>query len=138
MFRNLMGCSSHQVPNFSLSTNFRSMKFSMAPLSTRVISSAVPLNECMKIGSSSLFELLNRYTVRRHKVLAKAASSDPRQNPSRSPGRSISVLLLGSPIVPPFYSLCPQSFLRLVLLGRHFFQEHLWGPVSHTRRIHFS
>ena len=138
MFHNLIGCSSRRVPNFSLSTNFRLMKFSMALLSTRAISSAVPLNKCMEIGSSSLFELLNQYTVRRHKVLAKAASSGPRQSPSQSPSQSISALLPELLIARPFYSLCLQSFLWLVLLGQRFFQKHSWGPVSHTRQIRFS
>jgi len=78
IFRSFIGWSSRWVPSFILSTSRRSIKFSMAPLSTRAFSSAVPLAECIEMGSSSLFKLLNRYTVRRHRVLAKAASSDPR------------------------------------------------------------
>jgi hypothetical protein len=71
----------------------------MVPLSTRAISFAVPLNECIEIGSSSLSELLNRYTVHRHKVLVKAASSDPRQNPVAKSGKGIIIGRLCNAIV---------------------------------------
>jgi hypothetical protein len=50
------------------------MKFSVVPLSIRVTSSAMPLNECNVMGTSSLLSFLNMYIVRRQKVQVKAAN----------------------------------------------------------------
>ncbi len=44
-------------------------------------SSTILLNMCIVMGSSSLLDLSNIYTVLRQRVLAKAANLDPKQNP---------------------------------------------------------
>jgi hypothetical protein len=81
MFRNPTGVSSFLVPSFNFFTVSWSMKFSVAPLSMSIISSAMPLNDDKETGISSLLSLLNMYTVRRCRPLAKAANWDPKQNP---------------------------------------------------------
>jgi hypothetical protein len=70
------------------------MKFSVAPLSTSAISSAVPLNDDKEIGISSQLSLLNIYIVLRRRPLAKAANWDLRQNPLLQVHQRISVLRL--------------------------------------------
>src|SRR6266851_861301 len=94
MFQSLMGVSSHLLPSLSLSTSLLLTKFSIALLLTSTSSSAVPLNMCIVIGSSSLLDLSNIYIVLRHRVLAKAANLDPRQNPFLLLHQRISVSFL--------------------------------------------
>ena len=81
MFRNPTGVSSFLVPSFSFLIVSWSIKFSVMPLSTSAISSAMPLNEDRVIGISSQLSLLNMYIVLRHRPLAKAANWDLKQNP---------------------------------------------------------
>ena len=78
MFCKPTGVSSFLVPSFSFLMVSWSIKFSVAPLSTSAISSAVPLNEDRVIGISSQLSLLNMYIVLRCRPLAKAANWDLR------------------------------------------------------------
>ncbi len=81
MFHNPTRVSSFLVPSFNFLIVSWSMKFSVAPLSTSAILSAMPLNEDRVIGISSRLSLLNMYIVLRHRPLANAANWDLRQNP---------------------------------------------------------
>ena len=81
MFHKPTGVSSFLVPSFSFLIISWLMKFSIAPLSTSTISSAVPLNEDRVIGILSQLSLLNMHIVLRCRPLAKAANWNLRQNP---------------------------------------------------------
>jgi len=91
MFHRPTGVSSFLVLSFSFLIVSQSIKFSVAPLSTSTISSAMPLNEDRVICISSQLSLLNMYIFLRHRPLARAANWDLKQNPVLQVHQRISV-----------------------------------------------